>query len=102
MAIDDATHTRLLEVVTRDGEELHVAFIDHYSTRPQVQIFREMGWFEEEDAEDMVIPGLFQPLVIARRNLNVGVRLLGPANKDLGWEKDLYVAKSDGDQDRPS
>ena len=102
MAIDDATYTRLLQAVTRDGEELHVAFIDHYSTRPLYPIFREIGWFEEDDVEDMVMPGLFQPLVAARRNLNVGVRLLGPANKDLGWEKDLHVVKSDGDQDRPS
>ena len=103
MALDDSTYEGLLQTVTRDAEELGVAFIDHYSTRPPHPLFWDLGWFEENDVEDMVIPGLFQPLVASRRNLNVGVRLLGQSDrKDFGWNQYLHVAKSDGDQDRPS
>jgi hypothetical protein len=103
MALDDASYKGVLSTVAHDGETLGVAFIDHYTTRPLHPVFLDLGWFEEQDAQDAILPGLFQPLVPARRNLNVGVRLLGPsARKDLGWTKDLHVVKSDGDQDRPS
>jgi GNAT superfamily N-acetyltransferase len=103
LALDDETYAGLLQAVMRDAEELGVAFIDHYSTRPLHVVFQNVGWFEETDVEDTVIPGLFQPLVPVRRSLNAAVRLLEPsAPKGLDYAPDLYVVKSDGDQDRPS
>ncbi len=100
MALDDETYAGLLRAVMRDAEERSVAFIDHYSTRPLHSVFQNAGWFEETDVEDTVIPALFQPLVPDRRSLNVAVRLLGQSA--LKGLEDLYVVKSDGDQDRPS
>jgi hypothetical protein len=103
IALDDAGYENVLGAVARDGEELGVAFIDHYTTRPLHAVFQDLGWFEEDNVQDTMLPGLFQPLVAVRRNLNVGVRLLGPsAQKDVDWKQDLHVVKSDGDQDRPS
>jgi hypothetical protein len=103
LALDDAAYACLLQAVTQHGEDLGVAFIDHYSTQALHEIFCDAGWFEEDAAKDTVLPGLFQPLVQARRTMNVGVRLLGPsATKDHGWSQSLHVVKSDGDQDRPS
>jgi len=103
VALDDATYAGLLQAVARDAEELGVAFIDHYTSRPLHAVFREEGWFEEEEAEDTVMPGLFQPLVSERWILNAGVRLLGPsAQADFGWTQHVLIVKSDGDRDRPS
>jgi hypothetical protein len=43
-----------------------------YTTRTLHPVFADLGWLEEEENRDTV-PGLFQSLVRARRNLNVGV-----------------------------
>jgi Acetyltransferase (GNAT) domain len=103
MALDDPAYESIIGAVVRDAEELGVAFIDHYTTRPLHSVFQSAGWFEEEDVQDAVLPGLFQPLVRGRRNLNVGIRVLGPlAQNGADLTRDLYVVKSDGDQDRPS
>jgi hypothetical protein len=102
MALDNADYECLLGAVARDGEDLGVAFIDHYTTRALHPIFADLGWLEEDDIRETV-PGLFQPLVRARRTLNVGVRLLGAsALSGLDWTPHLHVVKSDGDQDRPN
>jgi hypothetical protein len=103
MALDEPVYERLLQAVAQDGEDLRVALIDHYTSRALHPMFADLGWFEEEDLQDTLLPGLFQPLVKARRNLNVGIRLLGPsAPKGADWARQLQVVKSDGDQDRPS
>lgn len=103
MALDEPAYESIIGAVVRDAEELRVAFIDHYTTRPLYSVFQSAGWFEEEDVQDTVLPGVFQPLVPGRRNLNVGIRVLGPlAQKGADLTRDLYVVKSDGDQDRPS
>ena len=103
MALDDAAYKCVLGAVARHGEVLGVAFIDHYTTRPLHEVFGDVGWFEESDLQDTVVPGLFQPLVRGRRDLNVGVRLFGSLARDgVDLMRDLHVVKSDGDQDRPS
>ena len=103
MALSDAAYKSILGTITRDAGELGVAFIDHYTTRPLHQVFGDVGWFEESDLQDTVVPGLFQPLVRERRDLNVGVRLFGPlVQRGVDLRRDLHVVKSDGDQDRPS
>jgi len=103
MALDDATYERVLQAVMQDGDSLGVAFIDHYTTRALHPIFRDLDWFEEEEDQDTLVPGLFQPLVLTRRNLNLGVRLLGPSTlQGLDLMRYLHAVKSDGDQDRPS
>jgi hypothetical protein len=79
---------------------LRVAFIDHYTSRPLHPVFETLGWFEENAVPDAVLPGLFQPLVRDRRNVNVGIRLLG-SSRVADLLRHLYVVKSDGDQDRP-
>jgi hypothetical protein len=103
MALDSEGYTSLLEAVAREGEDLGVAFIDHYTARPLHPVFLGLGWVEENDLHGTLVPGLFQPLVRARRPVNVGVRLLGPS----AWQSrdcmsHLYIVKSDGDQDRPN
>jgi hypothetical protein len=103
MALDNAAYESIIGAVVRDGDELEVAFIDHYTTRPLHSVFQSAGWFEEDDVQDAELPGLFQPLVRGRRDLNVGVRVLDPLIRDGGdLTRGLYVVKSDGDQDRPS
>ena len=104
MALDDPAYESIIGAVVRDAEESGVAFVDHYTTRPLHSVFQNVGWFEEEDVRDTVLPGLFQPLVRGgRRDLNVGIRVLGPlAQNGADLTRDLYVVKSDGDQDRPS
>jgi hypothetical protein len=92
----------LLAAVARDGEDSGIAFIDHYTTRPLHPVFTRLGWLEEDEIRD-TLPGLFQPLVRARRDLNVAVRLLDTsAPRGLDWTRHLHVVKSDGDQDRPN
>lgn len=103
MALDSEGYTNLLEAVARDGEDLGVAFIDHYTTRPLHPMFLGLGWVEENDLNGTLVPGLFQPLVRARRTLNVALRLLGQsALQGRDPMSYLYMVKSDGDQDRPS
>ena len=103
MALDDAAYRSVLGAVARHGEELGVAFVDHYTARPLHAVFGDAGWFEESDLQDTVVPGLFQPLVRERRDLNVGVRLFGSLARDgVDLTRDFLVVKSDGDQDRPS
>jgi hypothetical protein len=101
IALDETAYAGLLQSIVRDGEDLRVAFIDHYTSRPLHPLFEDLGWFEENDVQDAVLPGLFQPLVRDRRNVNVGIRLLG-SSKDADLLRHLHVVKSDGDQDRPS
>jgi GNAT superfamily N-acetyltransferase len=101
MASDEPTYAALLQSIVREGEDRRVAFIDHYTSRPLHPVFKKLGWFEEHAVQDAVLPGLFQPLVRDRHNVNVGIRLLGSA-KDADLLRGLHVVKSDGDQDRPS
>jgi hypothetical protein len=102
MALDSEGYASILSAVARDGEELGVAFIDHYTARPLHPIFLDLGWVEEDEIRGTV-PGLFQPLVKARRSLNVAIRLVGPsALQNRDWVRHLHVVKSDSDQDRPS
>jgi hypothetical protein len=93
----------LLDAVVREGEASGVAFIDHYTSLALHPMFQSAGWFDESEMPNTVLPGLFQPLVMGRRSVNVGVRLLDPqAAKDVDLARHLYTVKSDGDQDRPS
>jgi hypothetical protein len=101
MALDEPAYAGLLQSIVRDGEDLRVAFIDHYTSRSLHPVFENVGWFEEGAVPDAVLPGLFQPLVRARRDVNVGIRLLG-SSRDTDLLRHLHVVKSDGDQDRPS
>ena len=49
-----------------------------------------------------IAAGLFQPLVPARRDVNVAIRLLGSSGqRSPDWVRQLNIVKSDGDQDRP-
>ena len=103
MALDREGYTSILDAIARDGEGLGVAFVDHYTTRPLHPIFLDLGWVEEDEIRGTVVPGLFQPLVKARRSLNIGIRLLGPsARQSFDCMSYLYIVKSDSDQDRPS
>ena len=103
MALDEPTYAALLDAVVREGEASGVAFIDHYTSRSLHPMFQSAGWFEESELRNTVVPGLFQPLVMGRRSVNVGVRLLDPqAAKGADLARHLHTVKSDGDQDRPS
>jgi hypothetical protein len=102
MALDDPTYEQLIGAVSVEAEELGVAFVDHFTTRSLHSIFNDLGWHEEQEFGDAILPSLFQPLVRARREVNFGIRLLGASNlrgDDLMGR--LHIVKSDGDQDRP-
>jgi GNAT superfamily N-acetyltransferase len=101
ISLDEPTYAALLQSIVLDGESLRVAFIDHYTSRPLHPVFEKLGWMEESAVQDAVLPGLFQPLVRDRHNVNVGIRLLG-SSRDADLLRGLHVVKSDGDQDRPS
>ena len=103
IAREDAAYAALLIEAERVGADAGVAFIDHYSSQPRADIFRDLGWYEEDDHPGVVTPGLFQPLLRQTRKINLAVRLLGgTAWKAKPWREQLYVVKADGDQDRPS
>jgi hypothetical protein len=103
MALDEASYERLIGAIARDADELGVAFVDHFTTRSLHSIFKGLGWHEEQEFGDAILPSLFQPLVQARREVNFGIRLLGASDlqrPDL--MRQLHIVKSDSDQDRPS
>ena len=78
MALDEPTCAALLDAVVREGEASGVAFIDHYTSRSLHPMFQSAGMVRGERAANTVVPGLFQPLVMGRRSVNVGVRMLDP------------------------
>lgn len=103
VARDPGAYGALLAEAERLGGEAGAIFADHYTTRPQGGVLRSRGWHAESDYPDIVIPGLFQPLLRETRKINLAIRLIGDTPWKAGpWRENLYVVKSDGDQDRPS
>lgn len=82
--------------------ENRAAFADHYTTSPEtIRMLAGAGWRPASQLE-MPVPALFQPLDRRKRVTAVAVRATASLGPLLGEEADLFVLKSDGDQDRPN
>lgn len=102
-AVEDDAYEALLSAVEGIGQAARVAFVDHYSMRPNEDVFRAQGWINEFERPDVIVPSLFQPLVPQSRKMNWATRIIGLDDwKSRDWSANIHIAKSDGDQDRPN
>ena len=103
MALDDTAYRSVLGAVARHGEELGVAFVDHYTARPLHAVFGMRDGSKRAIFRIRWCRDYFSRSSRERRDLNVGVRLFGSLARDgVDLTRDFLVVKSDGDQDRPS
>jgi hypothetical protein len=95
----------LIAAIAGDAEAMGAAFIDFYCTAPAVGMKLEGHGFVRDDVLPVSLPALFQPLDAGRTALTGALKLTlpsgGPGEQLLGSDE-LYVTRSDCDQDRPN
>lgn len=100
----DATDALLHQLVS-DAGEAEVAFADFYCTK-RIEGLAEAGFHVERlQGNRFSIPLRLQPLEAGGRPLNAAVRLPSSLRGTLRQrlsQNELYLTKSDGDQDRPN
>ena len=98
-----AAMQRLAAELCQVGTEQRVTFADFYcSTRVFASHLERYG-FVEEATQPWHLPSLFQPLDFRRAALNEAFLArppIAPNNAEYFASPNLYVTRSDGDQDR--
>jgi hypothetical protein len=102
---DRSATDALLRHLVSDARDAEVAFADFYCTR-RIEGLAEAGFqVEQLQTNRFPIPLRLQPLEPGGRPLNTAVRLPSPVRGSLQQQlsrNELYLTKSDGDQDRPN
>jgi hypothetical protein len=102
---DDVAADLLGSAVLQDALEAGVAFADFYCTSEKLAKPLEASGFVREDLIPQPLPNLFRPLEFERERLN-GALWVKPGcsiDQDGLWTSDeLYLTRSDCDQDRPN
>lgn len=94
----------LLDGIAADADEDGAAFVDFYCTSARFAPALERAGFVPEEALDVRLPSRFQPLEPTPKPLTAALRLTPAADRRhdaLRWD-DVYLTRSDCDQDRPS
>lgn len=93
---------RLVFHLVRDGRESGAAFADFYCTSDGFAAGLEQAGFVAETGLPVAFPSRFQPLDHAPRGLTAAVRSMRDQSADVFDAGDVYLTRSDGDQDRPN
>lgn len=88
-----------------DAEQERAALIDFFCTGPRFAAPLEAAGFAREDRMPSALPSLFQPLEAEPRPLRAALRVDRSVAADAAGylhSPDLYLTRSDCDQDRPN